>query len=238
MKQENKTCFLMTGLSAAGKTSIVYKLIEDNKELEKVITSTSRSIRPGEENGKDYYFYDKSEFENMIENNELFENAEVYGNLYGSEKKEVRRIFDSGHIPLFVCDVQGLATLSETVPNIKTIYVLPDSFENLKKRIEKRPGLTTETTLKRLLEAEKELEYVKLADYCIINEEGRLDNAVADFSEIVNINIEKVDSKIDKELSKFKSSNENIQYLIKELLIGINRFKKENQEFDNEIKVK
>ena len=61
MKQENKKCFLMTGLSAAGKTSIAYKLIEDNKEIEKVITSTSRSIRPGEENGKDYYFYTKEE---------------------------------------------------------------------------------------------------------------------------------------------------------------------------------
>lgn len=238
MKQENKKCFLMTGLSAVGKTSIAYKLVENNKGIEKVITSTSRNIRPGEENAKDYYFYTREEMEEMRTRDEFYETAEVYGNIYGSEKREVSRIYDSGNCPLFVCDVQGLRTLKETVPNIKTVYVLPDSFENLKKRIEKRPGSTIETTLKRLLEAEKELEYIKLADYCIINKEGKLDDAVYEFSEIVKINTEKVDSEIEKELSKFNPSNENIQDLIKELLVGINKFKEENKEVDSEIKIK
>jgi guanylate kinase len=226
MKQENKICFLMTGLSGAGKTSLAYKAMEEDEKIEKVITSTSRPIRQGEKNKKDYYFYNREEMQKMRDNNELYETADVYDDIYGSEKKEVERIYDSGHYPVFVCDVQGRKNLSETVPNIKTIFILPDSFENLKKRIIDRDGERANKTLKRLLEAQKELEDLESCDYCIINKEGKLEDAVNDFEKIIKANIGEGSDEIEKKLLKCKPSDENVQNLVQELILGIEEFKK------------
>ncbi len=177
--------FLISGLSGVGKTTIAYELIDKNPKIEKVITSTTRSIRPGEENRKDYYFYDKAGFENMIRNNELFENAEVYGNLYGSEKKEVRRIFDSGRIPLFVCDTQGVKNLSKVIDNLVTIFIMPDSLENLRKRIEGRDGSTIEDVERRLRRVDEEMKVADICDYKVINVQGKLEKAVGDVRSII-----------------------------------------------------
>ncbi len=173
-----KKCFLISGLSGVGKTTIAYEIIRRNPKIEKVITSTTRNMRPNEKDGKDYYFYLKEEFENMIKNVEFFEYAEVYGNLYGSEKKEVERIFDSGHIPFFVCDTQGIKNLSNVVDNLVTIFIVPDSFSNLEKRIWGRIGSSGDDTEKRLKEAREEMKYADICDYKVVNEEGKLDKAV------------------------------------------------------------
>ncbi len=177
--------FLISGFSGVGKTTIVYELIEKNPKIEKVITSTSRSIRPGEESGKDYYFYTKEEMEEMRNKDEFYETADVYGNLYGSEKKEVRRIFDSGHVPLFVCDTQGVENLSKVVDNLITIFVVPDSLENLRKRIEGRDGSTPEDVERRLREVDEESKVADICDYRVVNIQGKLSQAVSDVQIII-----------------------------------------------------
>lgn len=182
----NKKCFLISGSSGVGKTSIAYEVIKKNPNIEKVITSTTRSIRPNETNGVDYYFYDKSGFEKMLENKEFFESAEVYGNLYGSEKKEVERIYNSGHIPLFVCDVQGVINLSKSVDNLVKIFIVPDSFENLKKRLEERLGSTPNDTEKRLKKFQEEAKIADICEYRVINKEGELERAVDEVLFIIN----------------------------------------------------
>jgi len=181
----DKKCFLISGSSGVGKTSIAYEVLKRNNNIEKVITSTSRKIRPNERNGVDYYFYSKEEFEKMLYKNEFFESAFVYENYYGSEKKEVERIFNSGHIPLFVCDVQGVINISKAIDNLVKIFILPDNLENLKNRIEKRSGSNRIDTEKRLKQVEEETKIANICDYRIINEEGKLDKAVDEVLDII-----------------------------------------------------
>lgn len=178
-------CFLISGFSGVGKTTIAYEVVKRNPSIERVITSTTRTIRPNEKNGIDYYFYEKFEFEEMLKNNEFFETAVVYDNYYGSEKKEVERIFNSGHIPLFVCDIQGVINLSKSVENLVKIFIVPDSMENLRKRIEEREGSTPDDTEKRLKKAQEESEIANICDYRVINRQGKLDDAVNEVLAII-----------------------------------------------------
>lgn len=193
MFKNDKVCFLLTGISASGKTSIIYNFLEKRKDLgiEKVITSTSRPMRPGEQDGVDYYFYSKEEILRMRDSEEFLESEDVYGNIYGSEKKELDRIIKNNHTPFFVCDVKGAKTFIKEIKNIISIYVLPDSFSHLKSRIENRPGSTEETTKKRLKEALNELDFINTCSYVIINREGELGEAVSDLENIVTSHLEK-----------------------------------------------
>jgi guanylate kinase len=179
-------CFLISGFSGVGKTTIAYEVIKRNPSIERVITSTTRTIRPNEKNGVDYYFYKKTEFEEMLKNNEFFESAIVYDNYYGSEKKEVSRIFNSGRVPLFVCDVQGVINLSRSVDNLVKIFIVPDSMENLRKRIEERDGSTPEDTEKRLKQVKDETKIADFCDYKVINKQEKLDDAVNEVLDIIS----------------------------------------------------
>lgn len=195
----NKKCFLISGFSGVGKTTIAYEVMKQRNDIEKVITSTTRAIRPNEKNGVDYYFYSHKDFEKKLQNNDFFENAEVYGNYYGSEKSEVSRIQGSGNIPLFVCDAQGVKNLSESIHNLVKIFVLPDSLENLKKRLEKREGSTQEETEKRLKQVDEETEIANMCDYKIINRQGELSQAVKEVLDIID--------KENKENNEIKNKN-------------------------------
>lgn len=182
-------CFLISGVSGVGKTTLAYEIIKRNSKIEKVITSTTRNIRPNEKNGIDYSFYTKEEFEKMVNNGDFFEHVEVYGNLYGSEKKEVERIFKSGNIPLFVCDTQGIENLSGVIDNLVTIFIIPDSLENLRKRISKRDGSSLEDIKNRMQQVQEEMKIADSCDYKIVNKQDKLKEAV---NGVLNI--------IDKEL--------------------------------------
>lgn len=171
-------CFLISGVSGVGKTTVAYEIIKRNSKIEKVITSTTRSIRPNEKNGIDYSFYKKEEFEKMVNRGDFFEHVEVYGNLYGSEKKEVDRIFKSGNVPLFVCDTQGIENLSGVIDNLVTIFIIPDSLANLRKRIGQRDGSSIKETEKRLQLVQKEMEIADSCDYKVVNKQDKLEETV------------------------------------------------------------
>lgn len=180
-----KKSFLISGVSGVGKTTIAYEVLKRNPDIEKVITSTTREMRSSEENAKDYYFYSKQEFEEMLENGEFFEHAEVYGNLYGSEKKEVNRILNSTHTPLFVCDVHGIENLSKVVDNLVTIFIIPDSIENLRRRMEHRDGQISDSTEERLKQVDAEMKKADICDYRVLNSQGELEKAVEDVLSII-----------------------------------------------------
>ncbi|HNV96889.1 MAG TPA: guanylate kinase [bacterium] len=181
-----KKCFLISGVSGVGKTSIAYEIVKRDARIEKVITSTTRNIRSNEKDGIDYSFYTKEEFEEMVNRGDFFEHVEVYGNLYGSEKKEVDRIFNSGHIPLFVCDVQGIINLSKNIENLVKIFIVPDSIDNLRKRIEDRDGYSSDDTEKRLSYVKEEMKMADICDYEVVNEQGQLEKAVNEVLNIIN----------------------------------------------------
>ena len=201
----NTKCIIMSGLSGAGKTTIIEAIAKQRPDIEKVITSTTRPIRPGEKNGVHYYFYCLKDFEKMIQNDEFFETTTVYSGKensleeakhYGSEKVEVNRILNSGHIPVFVCDIKGAETLSEKLETSVSIFLMPDSIENLKSRLKNREGSTPNDIKLRLQNIEEEIERSKMCDYIVINREGQLEDAV---KEVLNI--------IDRETNENKESS-------------------------------
>ena len=179
-------CFLISGVSGVGKTTVAYEIVKKDPRVEKVITSTTRHIRPNEKDGIDYSFYTKEEFKEMLNRGDFFEHLEVYGNLYGSEKKEVERIFNSGHIPLFVCDTQGIENLSQAIQNLVTIFIVPDSLDNLRKRIEQREGSFIDDTEKRLKQVQEEMKMADSCDYKVVNKQGELEETVNEVLNIIN----------------------------------------------------
>lgn len=185
MNKENKY-FLITGPSASGKSTIAKLLLEKCSKLQKVITSTTRKPRSNEKDGVDYNFYSKEEFQEKLNNNEFIENARVYDNYYGMEKKEVDKIIDAGKTPLFVTDVQGAKKFPKIIPEIKIIFIVPESLEQIRKRLEKR-NISDDIINIRMQLAEKEMSIADDFDYQVINEEGKIDKTVKKVLNIMSV---------------------------------------------------
>lgn len=180
--------FVITGTSGSGKSTLASAVLEDYEmNIAKVTTCTTRDPRGEERNGIDYNFLSRAEFENFIEKDALFEHAEVYGNYYGSLRKDVNALLDSGKNVLFVIDVQGAETLENINKEIVTIFVRTPSILELRKRIEKRAEDSVEKIEQRLSIAKKEEEKAPLFDYIIIND--ILDTAITELKSIIKQNL-------------------------------------------------
>lgn len=161
--------FVISAPSGAGKTTLINRLLESESSFMFSISTTTRPRRRGESDGVHYHFVSKEEFNKMIENDEFVEWAEVYGNYYGTTKKEVDRIRKSGKIPLFDVDIQGSRSLKKQIQEGVFIFIIPPSSEVLKKRLVGRETEDNEQLSLRLTNAYKEIaEYVNF-DYVIIN---------------------------------------------------------------------
>ncbi len=161
--------FVISAPSGAGKTTLINRLLEYDNSLMFSVSTTTRNIREGEVDGVNYNFVSKDDFCQMIKDNEFFEWAEVYGNYYGTTKKEVDRIRNSGKITLFDVDVQGSKSLRKQIKEGIFIFIIPPSPDVLKKRLIGRKTETSEQLDLRLKNAYKEIsEYVNF-DYVIVN---------------------------------------------------------------------
>lgn len=161
--------FVISAPSGAGKTTLINRLLESESSFMFSISTTTRSKRKGEADGIHYHFVEKDEFCKMIENDEFFEWAEVYGNYYGTTKKEVDRIRKTGKIPLFDVDIQGSRSLKKQLKEGVFIFIIPPSPDVLKKRLIGRETENKEQLNLRLKNAYTEIaEYVNF-DYVIIN---------------------------------------------------------------------
>lgn len=161
--------FVISGHSGSGKTTIAYALLKQIKNLEKIITCTTRNPRPNEVDGKDYFFISKKEFELNIKNNLMAEFEEYSGNYYGSRKSDVKKILYSGKNVLFVVETKGALTLKKNFPSAILIFIKAPSVEELKKRLFLR-GDAKEIIEKRISEINDELTREKEFDFIIIND--------------------------------------------------------------------
>jgi len=135
MMDKKGEIFILTGPSGVGKTEILKRLLANPElNLQKVITCTTRAKREGETEGKDYYFISKDEFLNGLKNNEFFEYAEVYGNFYGSRKKDVESLLHSGKNVIFQLDPQGAENLKKMNEHCKVIFIEAESLDAMKDR--------------------------------------------------------------------------------------------------------
>lgn len=176
--------FVITGPSGAGKDSVIYKAKDIGLNFIQIVTASTREIRQGESEANPYYFVSREEFQKKIDNNEMAEWAEVYGNLYGTTKKEMEDKLKDGNVVVKV-DPQGARTYKKIKPECTTIFIMPPSYEYLEKRLINRETDSKEVIRERLATAKKELENLLDWDYLVVNEEGKLNEAAQEVKEIV-----------------------------------------------------
>jgi len=178
--------FIFSAPSGAGKTTIVKQLLQLNPNLEFSISATSRAIREGEIEKKDYYFISADQFRKKIKNNEFLEWEEVYENqYYGTLKSELERIWEKGHHVIFDVDVVGGLNIKNAYPeNALSVFVMPPSIEALKERLTNRCTENEASLKKRLEKADYELSFADKFDVILVNDE--LKAAVSEANKIVN----------------------------------------------------
>ena len=164
--------FIISSPSGAGKTTLVKK-ISKNKNFFVSISHTTRSPRPNEKNGKDYYFISKNHFKKLIKKGQFLEHAKVFDNYYGSSKKIVIKKLKEKKNVLFDIDWQGTRQIRNKKLNFKllTIFILPPSKKELIKRLTKRENNNIKTVKKRMKGFKKDLLKWKEYNYVIINDD-------------------------------------------------------------------
>lgn len=177
--------FIFSAPSGAGKTTIVKNLLAINPLLEFSISATSRAMREGEINGKDYYFISADEFRTKINNNEFLEWEEVYKDqYYGTLKSELERIWTKAHHVIFDVDVVGGLNIKNAYPErALSVFVMPPTPETLKDRLLNRSTETEDSLRKRLEKAHWELGFADKFDIVLIND--RLEDSVKKAVEMV-----------------------------------------------------
>src|SRR3712207_3129570 len=176
---------VLSGPSGVGKDSILMRMRDIGFPFHFVVTATSRAMRPGERDGYDYYFVGKERFEEMIDQEELLEWAEVYGHYKGIPKSEVRRGLGSGLDVILRIDVQGAATIKRLAPEAVFIFVAPGSFDELRSRLQWRRTESPDQIEQRLGLARREMEALDQFDYVVFNREDHLDDAVGQIRAII-----------------------------------------------------
>jgi guanylate kinase len=169
--------------SGAGKSSFCRRAVEDFDQLVELITCTTRPMRPGEKEGDPYFFLDRERFLQLRDKNHFIEWAEVYGNLYGTPKNQVDRARAQGQWAITDVDIQGAQSFRAIYPDCTTIFILPPSIDELRRRLEKRDkGKTTNLNM-RLEAAAKEIALAPQFQHQIVNDD--FDKAYAQFKKII-----------------------------------------------------
>lgn len=188
---------VVSGPSGVGKDALIRKLTETRPGLHFVVTATSREMRPGEVQGKDYFFVSKEEFLGMVERDELLEYALVYGDYKGIPKQQIREYMARGCDVVLRVDIQGAQTLRRIFGQSAVfVFVAAESEVKLVERLIGRKTESREALLVRVATAREEMKHVKNFDYVVVNAEGKLDNAV-----------KLVESIIDAEKAKVRQRN-------------------------------
>lgn len=183
---------IISGTTCAGKDTIVKKLLSRNENICKSTSYTSRPIRMGEVNGINYYFVTKEEFEDKIKNDDFLEYAKVqYGDYYGTPKKEVIDLLESGKDVILVIDVQGAKIIKEKYPETLLIFILAPSMKEIKKRLLSRSTETKEQIVERFKLAYQEINEISNYNYVVVND--NLDECVEKVNSIIVSNKLRVD---------------------------------------------
>ncbi len=177
--------FVLSSPSGAGKTTLTRLLVQKEENIDLSISVTTRPRRPSEVDGVHYHFLTREEFEKMRDAGELLEWAEVHGNYYGTPAKPVEKALAKGKDVLFDIDYQGTRQLyKKAASDVVSIFVLPPSITEMKKRIRRRATEDDAAIRKRLETAKQELKRWGEYDYVVINDD--LDAAFADIHAILS----------------------------------------------------
>ena len=172
MNKLKKGCLIIfSGPSGAGKDTILKKVMENKDNLKLSISHTTRLPRRDEVNGKSYYFVSEKEFLEMVENGEMLEYATYCGNYYGTSAVKVNNELEKGNDVILEIEVQGAEQIMKKIPNALSIFVLPPSLSELKRRLKNRGTDSDEVINCRVKEAKNEIALACNYDYVIINDD-------------------------------------------------------------------
>jgi guanylate kinase len=171
------TVYIISAPSGSGKSTLVDKAREIVPGLDFSISYTTRPPRGKEQNGREYFFVTRSEFEDMKQRNEFLEWAEVFGNYYGTARRFLRQAEQNGHDLLLDIDVQGAAKIKRTHPQAVSIFIMPPDRKVLEARLRKRSLDAEEVIQRRLVTASREIENYEKYDYILIND--RLEESIS-----------------------------------------------------------
>ena len=176
--------FVLSSPSGAGKTTLSRLLIDRMPGLRMSVSATTRAMRPGEVDGRDYLFVDKSRFDAMVKGDELLEWATVFDNSYGTPRAPVEAALSAGQDVLFDIDWQGTQQLREKArADVVSVFILPPSAADLEKRLHSRAQDSDEVIRKRMSRASHEMSHWAEYDYIVINHD--VDEAFAEVQSIL-----------------------------------------------------
>jgi guanylate kinase len=183
MSGQRGKLFVIAAPSGAGKTSLVRALMQRRPTLRFSISYTTRAQRPTERNEHDYFFVDKEKFEQMRDAGEFLEHARVFDNYYGTSRSQVERLLDAGQDVLLEIDWQGAQQIRRTLPECRSIFVLPPSRAALEQRLRGRGTDSDEVIARRLRDSLADLSHWGEFDYIVVNDD--FDRATGELEAIV-----------------------------------------------------
>ena len=216
-QKKNGNLIIISGTTCAGKGTVINKLLERNHNLALSVSYTSRPIREGEVNGKDYIFVSRDEFEQKIKNGDFLEYAKSHReDYYGTPKKELQEMLNKGKDVILEINVDGAKYVKEMFPEVLLIFIMAPSMEEVKRRIKERGKESPKQIVERFKSAYREINEIPHYNYVVIND--KVLNAVDKIEAIIKASKCQVD--------RIEEINvESEEEILHEFLIG--------EEFDN-----
>ena len=183
MADKKGVLLILSGPSGCGKDTIIRELKERFGDIKQSISATTRAMRDGEVDGVDYYFTDVASFEENIKKGYFLEYVKYGDNYYGTPKKAVDEMIDSGVSVLLKIEVEGAGNVRKLYPDIVSVFIIPPSMQVLSERLRGRGTETDESFYKRIETARDELKRASEYDYVVINDD--LEQCVADVCAIL-----------------------------------------------------
>ena len=174
---------VISGFSGVGKGTIVKKLVSEHDEYAVSVSATTRNPRPGEENGRDYFFLTNEAFESMIKDDGLIEYAKYVDHYYGTPRAYVERKLSEGKDVILEIDAQGALQITKQYPDALLIFIVPPTADVLRERLKGRGTEDADTIKDRLSRAAEETAYIKNYEYVVVNDD--LERAVLDVHTVI-----------------------------------------------------
>lgn len=171
MEKKKGLLFVISGPSGCGKTTLGKRILSQSNNLWRSVSVTTRPMRRGERNGKEYFFVKEKEFREMREKGKFLEWANTFGYFYGTPRQFVLENIKKGKDVILIIDVQGAMQVKKKFPQAIFIFIAPPSRKALRERMRKRSVDSPSEIKRRLLQAEKEMNYQNQYDYILINDD-------------------------------------------------------------------
>ncbi len=191
MSKNRGTLLVVSGPAGSGKGTVLGNLLKDTSKYVYSVSATTRSPRPGEVDGKQYFFLTKEKFLSLVSEDSFLEHAEYVGNYYGTLRSFVEEKLEEGKNVILEIEVQGALQIREKMPEAMLIFLCPPDYATLENRLRGRGTETDEVIRKRLATALEEIKIAAGYDYLVVNEDGRSEECAAKIDRIVNDRPEK-----------------------------------------------